>query len=120
MSLASAPTRRCLASAGRGLPPRTGIGMGGANDRHDYQKTARLAALAGCTISPSPALGIVNRFAATLRTSQYRTNVVRSFAAKSFKRIWPPVMMGVFVVLEVAWIIFLVRVFVRFVLPGGR
>lgn len=62
-------------------------------------------------------LGVVNRFPDTLRTSQYRTNVVRSFAAKSFKRIWPPVMMGVFVVLEVAWIIFLVRVFVRFVIP---
>jgi hypothetical protein len=43
---------------------------------------------------------------------------VRSFVAKSFQRIWPPVMMGVMLVLEVAWILFLVYAFVRFALPG--
>ena len=43
---------------------------------------------------------------------------MRSFAAKSFQRLWPPVMIGVMFVLEVIWILFLVYAFMRFALPG--
>jgi hypothetical protein len=43
-----------------------------------------------------------------------------NFAAKSFQRIWPPVMVGVMFLLEVVWILFLVYAFVRFVVPGDR
>ena len=42
------------------------------------------------------------------------------FVAKSFQLIWPPVMIGVMFVLEIAWILFLMYAFVRFVLPGGH
>jgi hypothetical protein len=45
---------------------------------------------------------------------------MRRFAAKSFQRIWPPLMIGAMVVVEVAWILFLIYAFVRFALPGAR
>jgi hypothetical protein len=53
-----------------------------------------------------------------LPAPQISDHVMRSFVAKSFQRIMPPVMIGVIFVLEVAWILFLVYAFVRFALPG--
>jgi hypothetical protein len=37
-----------------------------------------------------------------------------------FQRVWPRLMIGIMFVLEVAWILFLMYVFVRLSLPGGR
>jgi hypothetical protein len=48
-----------------------------------------------------------------------REQEAATIVAKIFQQIWPPLMIGAMVTLEVGWILFLVA-FVRLVLPGGR